>query len=161
MGAFSFLHRKIVLFCTMKLIKQPLWQILLLTLVMMACRSSSRQENSGESDDLVTGSGFIRATLDGDYKKAATMMLPDSVNSNWLSVFERNYHEKMSPEDKKAYRGASINIHELKPVSDSASLIRYSNSYFSRDTHTLKLVKLNGKWLVDLKYYFQAEKDSL
>ena len=99
--------------------------------------------------------------MDGDYKKARTLVLPDSANTQFLDVYERNYKERMRPEDKEGYHNASINFHDVKSISDSVSVISYSNSYFKKDTHQLKIVRINNEWLVDFKYYFQPKKDSM
>lgn len=126
-----------------------------------ACRNKNSPESSKPENDIDAARSFIRATLDGDYKTAGKLLLEDSVNTQWLSVLERSYMEKMSDKDKNGYRAASINIHEVNPQNDSVSLIRYSNSYFNNDTHQLRVVKQTGKWLVDLKYYFGTGKDSI
>ena len=49
-----------------------------------------------------------------NYRKARTYMLTDSLNTQYLDVYERNYQERMKPEDKEAYKEASINIHRVK-----------------------------------------------
>ncbi len=127
----------------------------------MSCTNNNREQNNKAESDIDAARNFIRATMDGDYRKARTYMLPDSLNTQFLDVYERNYKERMKPEDKEAYKEASINIHQLKSLNDSVSVIYYSNSYFIRDTHQLKVLRINNRWLVDLKYYFQAKKDSL
>lgn len=134
---------------------------LFLLFYLTACNNNDRQQNGKAENDMDAARNFIRATMDGDYKKARTFMLPDSANTQYLDVYERNYNERMKPEDKEGYKEASINIHQLKNINDSTSVIYYSNSYFKKDTHQLKVLRLNNQWLVDLKYYFQAKKDSL
>lgn len=134
---------------------------LFLLLIFVSCTNNNREQNNKAESDIDAARNFIRATMDGDYRKARTYMLPDSLNTQFLDVYERNYKERMKPEDKEAYKEASINIHQLKSLNDSVSVIYYSNSYFIRDTHQLKVLRINNRWLVDLKYYFQAKKDSL
>lgn len=134
-----------------------------LFLFMAACNTSDSPEEaiSGAEDDLDAGRNFIRYTLDGDYAKARKLMFPDSTNLEQLDIYERAYKERMSESDKMAYKQASINIHELKKLNDSTSLLRYSNSYFKKDTHQLKIIRVNDQWLVDFKSYFMDMKDSL
>ena len=86
-------------------------------------------------------------------------MLADSVNNQYLDAFERNYKNRMTREDKKGYTEASINIHSVKPVNDSVTVIHYSNS-FKKKSDSLKGCKEHNSWLVDLKYSF-AQTDSL
>jgi len=134
---------------------------LFLLLLFASCKNNDRQQNNNAETDIDAARNFIRATMDGDYRTARTYMLSDSMNTQFLDVYERNYNERMKPEDKEGYKEASINIHQLKNINDSTSVIYYSNSYFKADTHQLKVIKVHNQWLVDLKYYFQAKKDSL
>lgn len=135
---------------------------ILLFLFFIVASCNSKESDSGKPEnDLDAARSFIRATMDGDYKKARTFVLPDSANTQFLDVYERNYNERMKPEDKEGYHDASINIHQVKAVNDSVSVIQYSNSYFKKDTHQLKVIRLNNEWLIDFKYYFQPKKDSM
>lgn len=87
-------------------------------------------------------------------------MLPDSVNMNYMDVAERNF-QKTEQSTKDGYRTASINIiRVMEPVKDSVTVVIYSNS-FKNDHDTLKVVKTNGQWLVDLKYLYEHESDTL
>lgn len=148
--------RKIYYFAIMK----QLFHLSLL-LLLAACNTEDKKNETEPEDDLGAARNFIRAALDGDYAKARTYLLPDSMNTEYMNLSERKYNETMSREMKDEYKKASINIHEVKPLNDSASVISYSNSYFKKDTQHLKVVKLNNKWLIDFKYYFEAKKDSL
>jgi hypothetical protein len=134
---------------------------LFLLFSLAACTSNDRRQVGKAENDIDAARDFIRATMDGNYRKARTFMLADSQNTQYLDVYERNYNERMKPEDKEGYKEASINVHEIKNINDSTSVIYYSNSYFKKDTQQLKVVKLNNQWLVDFKYYFQAKNDSL
>ena len=131
-----------------------------LLLFSYGCKSDDKTTTINRQDDLDVGRGFVRAILDGDYAKARTMMVQDSINLDLMAVYERSYKEKMAGEDKKRYKEASITVHELKPVNDSMSTLIYSNSYFKKDTHYLNILKRNQQWLVDFKSYFE-ERDSV
>ena len=63
---------------------------------------------------------------------------------------------RMSPADKQGYRDASINIHNVETVNDSTTIVNYSNSY-KKEKADLKVVRLNGAWLVDFKHSFPAD----
>ena len=121
------------------------------------CACGSNEAPDPAADDLGTASGFIRSALDGDYDQARTLIMPDSVNIQYLDAFERNYKGRMTSEDKKGYRDASINIHNIVKVSDSVTVVRYSNS-FKREADSLKIVQQGGKWFVDLKYSFSPNE---
>lgn len=116
-----------------------------------ACSSDTAPPAS--DDDIGTASGFIRAALDGDYSAARTMIIADSVNIQYLDLYERNYKNRMTPEDKRGYKGSSINIRRISKVNDSVTVMRYSNSYKQKED-SVKVVLDKGRWSVDLKYSF-------
>ena len=86
-------------------------------------------------------------------------MLPDSVNINYMDVAERSY-EKAEQATKDGYRASTIHIHQVDPVNDSTFIIIYSNS-FKNDHDTLKVLKVTGQWLVDFKYLYEHDSDTL
>ena len=64
----------------------------------------------------------------------------------------------MPADTVNAYRTASIRIHNITKTNDSTTLVIYSNSY--RDDHdTLRVVRDNDKWLVDLKFLFMHDEE--
>lgn len=126
--------------------------ILLLVLVAAACGSESGFKKAENAAD--AGREFIRASLDGDYKKARLYLLQDADNLRMISAQEANYNS-MSKEEKKAYKDASILPVEIKPVNDSLTSYRYSNSANEKDTTTILVVRDKGEWLVDLKSIIQ------
>jgi hypothetical protein len=76
-----------------------------------------------------------------------------------MDVAERSY-DRADPETRNGYRAASINIIKVsEPVKDSVTVVIFSNS-FKNDPDTLKLIKQNNQWLVDLKYLYLHEADS-
>jgi len=134
-----------------------------LFLQFFLCCNSADQEHSGTArseNDIDAARNFIQAALEGNYKKARTYALADSFNQEYVDLFERIYNERMNPNDKRGYREASINIHSVTPLNDSVTLINFSNSYKNKND-SLKVVRLNGQWLVDLKYSFYQKPDSL
>ena len=105
-------------------------------------------------------SKFIRAALDGDYKKAKTFLVSDSINHQIIYLYEWSYNNRMTPEDKRAYKNASIRfLKDTHPLNDSVTIIHYSNSYKDKPD-SLKVIKTNGQWLIDLNFTFQS-KDSI
>ena len=86
-------------------------------------------------------------------------MVDDSLNKEDLWNIAR-LNERLSKDEKEAYKASTIRIHESRKVNDSATIITYSNSYRNK-IDSLKVVKLNGKWLVDFKYIFNHKIDSL
>ena len=130
-----------------------------LLLFIYGCNSND-EKATADSDALNAGRNFIRAALDGNFARARSFVLPDSVNMEWFGIYERSYNERMKPEDKKGYKEASINVHEVKDLNDSTTLLIYSNSYFKNDTHQLRIVRVNSQWLIDLKSYLENRGDT-
>ncbi len=132
--------------------------ILFLLFLLNACDSDKKSSGQSEND-IDAARNFIRAALDGKFDEARTYLLPDSMNINWMDVAERSYR-KSDDDTKRGYRSSSINIHQVSPVNDSATVVIYSNS-FKNDHDTLKVLRQNGQWLVDLKYLYDHDMDTL
>ena len=127
-----------------------------LLLLLVAC-------NSGDSDavesDLNVATSFVQSALKGDFRSAEKYMVDDSLNKEDLAAAAR-LTERLTKEEKEAYAGATIRIHDNRKVNDSTTIISYSNSYRNK-VDSLKVVRLNGKWLVDFKYIFNHKADTL
>jgi len=101
---------------------------------------------------------FLEAALKGDYKLASTYMIPDSTNMGYLDVTARKYTQ-MNVDEKRNLRNASLRFYAPLLQNDSTTITVFSNSY-KNDKDTLKIVKQNGQWLVDLKYLFEHDMDT-
>lgn len=117
----------------------------------LACTNHNAGPASENDEDAARN--FIRSVLDAEFDKAKTFIVPDSTNNEYLSITKRNFAERMSRADKMGYKAASIQIHEVKKVNDSTSVVLYSNS-FKKQRDSVKVVLHNNAWLVDLKYSF-------
>lgn len=141
--------------------KSKLLTSFLLLQFFLCCNNSDNRNSGADSEnDIDAARNFIQAALEGNYKKARTYALSDSFNQQYVDLFERIYKERMNADDKRGYREASINIHSVTPLNDSVTLINFSNSYKNKND-SLKVVRQNGQWLVDLKYSFYQKPDSL
>jgi hypothetical protein len=125
--------------------------ILLLTF-LFSCNNKS--EYKKPENALEAGREFIESSLKGHYNTAKKYMLLNEENVYWLNKVSNDYN-KLSEQDKAGYSQASININEVADVSDSVTVINYSNSYKKR-SQKVKVVKHNGEWLVDFKYTFSG-----
>ena len=96
------------------------------------------------------GREFIRATLDGEHDRARFYLLHDTTNLLLLKQQESNYNQ-LSGKEKNEFRQSSIRPVEIKPLNDSVTLYKYYNTYHSKDTTTLRIVRVNADWVVDLK----------
>jgi hypothetical protein len=127
-----------------------------LLFLSVACRSKEKQ---GESENNIDAArNFIRAALDGKFNDARNYMLGDTINTNYLDIFERSYHNFDQP-TRDGYRSSTIRIIKVNHVTDSVTTVIYANSY-KNDPDTLKVLKINGRWLVDLKYLYQHDLDT-
>jgi hypothetical protein len=135
--------------------------ILLFTFaLLLACNNSDKKEDAPKSDNKMDAArSFIRATLDGKFDEAKGFMLQDSINLNYLEVGQRS-RQNTDQNTKDGYRTASIRFHETIDKNDSTSIIVYSNS-FKNDHDSLKLIKKQTEWLVDLKYLFEHDADTV
>ena len=130
---------------------------LFLCLLLFACNNSDQSKKA--ENDIDAARDFIRAALDGKFDVARRYLLKDSSNMQFLDAVERNY-EKMDPLTKSNYRSSSINIHLVKPVNDSTTIVVYSNS-FKNYHDTLKVLKTDNSWLIDLKFLLTRGRDSI
>jgi hypothetical protein len=133
--------------------KRQLFSFIFL-LFIFSCTNSNQESASGKPEnDVDAARMFIRNALDGKYSDARKLMLQDSLNLELLDAFQHNYETRMSREDKRGYRESSINMHDVRQVNDSTTIVNYSNS-FKNKKDSLKLIRKNGDWLVDFKYSF-------
>lgn len=133
---------------------------ILIVIGIVACKSKDKVVQS--ENDVDAARNFIQAALEGDFDKARALLLPDldSTNIKWLNAAERNYL-KADAETKYGYRSASIHIHEISHLlKDSVSVVVYSNSLMN-NRDTLKVVKKNGQWLIDLKFLYEHDADTI
>ena len=130
-----------------------------LLLVLAACKPGGDPSATSSENNIDAARNFIRAALDGKFNEARSYMLQDSVNTNYMDLAERAY-QHLDEASKKGYRGASIRTPVIQELNDSTSIIVYSNS-FKNDPDTLRVLRIGGQWLVDLKYLFEHDADTL
>ena len=88
---------------------------LLLLFLLIACESNDRKAGGDPETDIDAARDFIRASLDGNFKKARNYMLNDSANEERMNLIER-VNQNLSPDEKKGLSASSINIHSVTPV---------------------------------------------
>ncbi|WP_346238051.1 hypothetical protein ABDK00_003140 [Niabella insulamsoli] len=121
---------------------------------LAACGEGGDATSDATSNDIEAATAFIQAALKGKYDRAADFMLHDSQNDERLDAVSRM---QLSSDEKQGLWDASIRIHSRQLINDSTSIIVYSNSFHTENRDTLKVVKSDGKWLVDFKYLFDHE----
>lgn len=123
---------------------------------MFACNNSNNEPEEIKPENGMDAAGkFLRAALDGDYRKAKTLLVKDSTNQQMIDIYEWNYNNRMTPEDKTEYKKASIRfLKETHAVNDSVTIVHFSNSYKDKND-SLKVIRANGQWFIDLNFTFQ------
>jgi hypothetical protein len=117
-----------------------------------ACNDGGLKKAEDAQD---AGREFIRASLDGDYEKAKFFMLKDEDNLMILDGWKKMY-TSYSKDEVKKFKNADIRPANIQALNDSTTIYTYSNTY-TKDTTTLKIVRVNKEWLVDLKQTFISE----
>ncbi len=105
--------------------------------------------------DVEVARTFLRGILDNKFTEAEAYLLNDETNRQYFERFQQQYdaQDKAKLEKNKA---SEIIVNDISYITDTVCIFNYSNSY-SRDVKTkLKLVRINSKWLVDLKYTFSG-----
>ena len=123
-------------------------------LLLAACTGPHSYKKAEDAQD--AGREFIRASLDGDYDKANFYMYHDSTNQMLLDKWKKDY-EGMAQDQRKQYRDADILPINIQTVNDSTTSYTYANT-FKKDTTTIKVIRIQGDWLVDLKEILQSRK---
>ena len=116
-------------------------------LFLVACSSNNSKR---PSTSVATGTAFIRATLDGNFKDAEALLLNEPQDKAMFDSY-KSYYERLPQDKKQAYKKASYNINTLTDVNDSTTIINYSNSYMKQPMN-IKVVKRDNVWSVDFKY---------
>lgn len=133
--------------------------IILSLFVFTKCNNPDKEAKENKSEnDIDAARNFLEAALKGNYKEASVYMLQDSTNIGYLSVTERKYNQ-MDVDEKRNLRNASLRFYDPLLQNDSTTVTVFANSY-KNDKDTLKIVKQNGQWLVDLKYLFEHDMDT-
>ncbi|MBS1567550.1 MAG: DUF4878 domain-containing protein [Bacteroidetes bacterium] len=120
--------------------------------LLSACHGGATLHKAADAEEAARE--FVRASLNGEYDNALFYLYKDSLNVNQmiLDKWKSNY-DRLPNEDKVNFKSASIIVKSLDKVNDSVSLYNYYNSYKKKD-QTIKIIRINGEWLVDLKDAF-------
>jgi hypothetical protein len=123
---------------------------LLVVQLLFACNSNDKKATS--ENDLDAARNFLNAALDGKWNDAKTFLLQDSINVQLLETAENKYNQ-LSNSEKVSHMDAHPILHDSRNINDSITVVKYSNSYTNRKD-SLKIVRISGQWLIDLKYSF-------
>jgi len=121
---------------------------------LLLLSASCNDKRTNPTTDIDVARAFIKHILENDFKDAKRFVLDDETNNQYFELSKKEFEHK-SKEELKEYKDADIIINELTSVNDSVTIINYSNSYKKESKGKVKVVRVNGQWLVDLKYMFQ------
>lgn len=116
---------------------------------LLACNAIEQNKKPESGED--AGREFIRASLDGNYDRAKFLLIKDSANMMILDKWKTDFYDKLSTEERVSYTSANILPIKIQNDNDSTITYVFTNSYKNNDTTTIKILKVNGDWLVDLK----------
>ncbi|HMK04819.1 MAG TPA: hypothetical protein VK489_11530 [Ferruginibacter sp.] len=119
---------------------------------LLSCNSNAEKD---PVDDIGVARTFIRNILDNNFNEAERFLLKNETNQQYFERFRQTYNAQGKDKLEK-YKAADITIYEVTNVSDSVTIVNYSNSYIKDSKSKVKLVRINGKWLVDLQYTFSG-----
>lgn len=130
--------------------KVKLFIAILTFMVLTSCNNTRKNPTT----DIDVARSFIKDLLENDFKGAKEFLLDEEMNNQYFELSKKEFESK-SKEVLEKYKESDIIINELKSVNDSVSVVNYSNSFNKEKKYLLKVVRQNGKWMVDLKYTFQ------
>ena len=125
-----------------------------LFILAVSCGSQNSFKKAEDAQD--AGREFIRASLDGNYEKAEFYLLQDTTNQLLMDKWKKDY-DQLDRDGKRQYKEADILPINLSSENDSVTTYTFSNSY-KKDTTTIRIVRINDEWLVDLKEILNRKK---
>lgn len=128
---------------------------LIFAITCVLCLPACKNQKNVPNTDIGVAQAFIDDILKNNFKDAETLVLKEDTNKQYFDLFKKEYESKNS-EELKQYKESQIIIKEISPVNDSVSIINYSNTFKRDKSNKLKMVRVDGQWLVDLKYTFSG-----
>ena len=119
--------------------------------ILLSCNTEKNISNT----DIEVARSFIKDIQENNFKEAEQFVLKEETNNQYFDRFQKFFKAK-SKEELEQYKKADIIINEISNVNDSVSIINYSNSYKKEEKNKVKVVRVNGQWLIDLKYTFSG-----
>jgi len=126
--------------------------IALPAMLLFACSGGKKEYPVNDTEAATT---FIRYLLDNKLNEAEDMVIKDEENKQYFDILRQQYAKKNKAELEK-YHDADIIINEISNVTDSLTVVNYSNTVNRDARNKIKVVRVNGKWMIDLKYTFSG-----
>lgn len=135
--------------------RNRIFSLLAIALILLSACSGPEGFKKPE-DALDAAREFVRAVLDGDFKRAELYVLPDEEDMRLFNRY-KDYMKNQPEKERLGLKSSSILINKVEQLNDSVSIINYSNSY-SKKPMDIRAVKKDGEWWVDFKYTFSGEE---
>ncbi len=126
-----------------------------LCIVLGCLATGCSLQESLPNTDLEVATRFIREIQQNHFRDARKLLLVNETNLQYIDRFETHFHSRSAAELDQ-YRDAEIIVNEVSNVNDSVTIVNYSNSFNKAEKNKLKVVRVNGQWLVDLQYTFSG-----
>ncbi|MGL6266571.1 MAG: hypothetical protein ACRC2O_01555 [Chitinophagaceae bacterium] len=129
----------------------------LLTFIFLLTAGCSGPEGFKKPEDALDAAReFVRAVLDGDYKRAELYVLPEEED---LRLFHRykDYMKNQPEKERLGLKSSSILVNKAEPLNDSVTIINYANS-FSKKPMDIRVVKKDGEWWIDFSFTFSGNE---
>ena len=128
--------------------------LFIITLFATVSSCNTKTQKIPETD-VEVATAFVRDILDNKFKEAEQYLLKDETNGQYFDRFQQQYHAQDKDKLEK-YKDAEIIVNEVSYVTDTICIFNYSNSYSREEKTKLKLVRIDHRWVVDLKYTFSG-----
>lgn len=121
-------------------------------ILLAACSNKKEIPNT----DIEVARSFVKYLLEDNFKEAAELIYTDDANAAFLKQLQKKQIETRLTKDLDNYKNADVIIYECNNVNDSVSIVNYSNTYKPTEINKVKVIRLNDRWLIDLKYTFSG-----
>ena len=115
--------------------------------IFAGCNSNTQTPDT----DIEVARAFIKNSNENKFEEAEKFVLDDKTNKESFALFKK-YFQSRSKDELDKYKNSDIIVNEIIPENDSVTIVNYSNSNKKENKTKIKVVKVNGHWLIDLKY---------
>ena len=115
--------------------------------IFVGCNSNTQNPDT----DIEVARAFIKNSNENKFEEAEKFVLDDKTNKESFALFKK-YFQSRGKDELDKYKNSDIIVNEITPENDSVTIINYSNSNKKENKTKIKVVKVNGHWLIDLKY---------
>jgi hypothetical protein len=130
--------------------KQKFCLLFSAAILLFSCNTNEGLPNT----DMDVAREFIKDIQQSNFKRAEQLLLKDETNKQEFDRFEQHFKSKPK-EELEQYKKADIIVNKMTNVNDSVTIINYSNDFNRNEKNNLKITRIDGQWLVDLKFTFQ------